>query len=271
MAHALDIQVIPALVHLGSDVYHDGIDLTPEALYAKIKASLVMPTTAVPGIGVYIENYRQAMAAAEAAGEQLEGIVSVHVASRLSGLYSTAEAAARELADTVRIVSVDTGTISMGSGWIAVRAAQMAQTGAGLDEIVAWARAAVPRLTLLALLQTLEYAGRSGRLGKASALLGTLLNIKPIVEVRGGQVLPVEKVRTWNRGVDRLEELARQHAPFESLIVLHTQNEAVAMQFRDRLADLLPGVEIPVGHAGITIGTYAGPGALGIAGIRRSP
>jgi DegV family protein with EDD domain len=154
-------------------------------------------------------------------------------------------------------------------GWGVIAAARAAQSGQPLAAVETAAQSGMNRSALYALLETLDYVYKGGRIGKASALVGSMLSIKPILTIRGGEVFPLERVRTWKKALDRLEELGKSHAPLESLAVIHAGNPEDAQRLAARFADLLPAEQIIVTEAGPVVATYAGPGAVGLMPLSR--
>jgi DegV family protein with EDD domain len=269
IARQLDITIVPANIQFADRSFQDGIGLSRDEFYRRLVLGPDLPTTSAPAAGLFAQTYRDVAARSAAAGHPLEGVVAVHLASRLSGLFNAARLGAEDVSET-QVRLVDSEQVSIGTGLLAIVAARAAQAGLGLDEIVALVGARVPRVRLLALLDTLDYVRRSGRLGPARWLLGTILNIKPIIEVRHGEVLPpVELVRTRGQGLERLVELATELAPFEELAVVHARAPQLAGTLLDRLAVLHPRDQIVCGEVGVTIGTYAGPGAVGFICVQR--
>lgn len=268
LAAALGITVVPANVHFGKETFLDGVSLSRDEFYRRLISGPVLPTTAAPAPGVFAGVYQGLLRQAEAEGQALEGIVSIHVASRLSGLYNAARLGAEALPG-VAIRLVDSQQISIGTGWLAILAGRAAKAGESLDAIVSGLQARVPRLRLLAVVDTLEYVRRSGRLGKAQWLVGTLLSVKPIIEVRFGELLPpLELVRTRSRATERLVEMAARLAPFEEMAVMHAHAPDLGQALLARVTALHPPEQTLFAEVGVTVGSYAGPGAVGIIGIQ---
>ena len=260
MAEKLGITVVPSYIAFGSETYQDGVDLTKQQFYDKLIASRVIPTTAAPPIGAYEEAFsRLAKETAE--------IVSLQLVGRLSALYSLAVIAAQNVSKAlgVRIEVVDTGQVTMGYGWMAVAAAEAARRGETLDQIVALVEEMKPRARVLAILDTLEFVYRGGRTSWAKAMIGTLLHVKPIVEVRLGKVELVERTRTIERSMERLIERIQALGQPERAIVLHTNAPALADRLAKRLQAVYPRWEPLIGQAGVTVASHAGPGAVGVA------
>ena len=258
----LDVTVVPLTVRFGSEEFMDGVDLDPDAFFDRLINGPVLPTTAVPSIGQFAEVY-------ERLGEDADGIVSVHVSSKVSGTYNSAVQASSQAQTACSIEVVDSLQASMGLGLIAVEAASTATGGASLDEVVGAARDAVGRSEVICLMDTLEYLEKGGRIGKAQAMLGALLNIKPIIAVKDGEVHPVDRPRTRAKGIARLKQIAREMAPVTSLCVMYSTADEAAHDLAQELSDLLPEAKSPmVARFGPGLGTYVGPDALGVGLLR---
>ncbi|MFQ6057860.1 MAG: DegV family protein [Anaerolineae bacterium] len=257
----LGITVVPTNVHFGQEVYRDGIDLTSEEFYAKLTQSETLPTTSQPSVGAFEEVYRRL-------GRETKQIISLHIPAAVSGTLNSAYTAAQALPE-LEIAIIDSTQISMALGWLVIAAARAAHQGKGLDEIVALAQEMIPRLRLLAVLDTLEYAHRGGRIGKAQALMGTLLQVKPILQVLDSEVLPVENVRTKRKALQRLVEMIAHMAPLEEAAIIHTHDPGLAQRVREMLAPIHPVDRIPIAEAGPVLGAHAGPGAVGVACVMR--
>ena len=251
------ITVVPSYVMFGMETYRDGVELSRQQFYEKLVAAKVIPTTAAPPPDTYLEVYRRLT-------EETDEIVSIHLASRYSALYSSASIAAADTSGA-RIAVVDSEQITMGCGWLVVAAAEAAQRGASLDEIVALVNAMKPRTRVLAALGTLEYLHRGGRVDWIRAVVGTLLRIKPIIEIRTGEINLAERARTLKRSLERLLALVQELGPLERAIVLHTNAPDLASGFADELQRIHPEWKRSIGPAGVTIASHAGPGAVGVA------
>jgi DegV family protein with EDD domain len=262
MVAALGIAVVPSYVVFGSESYREGVELTKQQFYAKLRTTRVIPTTAAPPPAVYEEIYR-------GLARETDEIVSIHLASRYSGLFSSAAVAARDISGA-RIKVVDSEQVTMGYGWMVVAAAESAQSGASMEEIVALVEGMKPRSQVLAVLDTLEFLHRGGRVGWIRAMIGTLLRIKPIIEVRQGEVNLLERARTLQRSLGRLLERVQALGPLERAIVLHTDAPDLAQSVADELRIAVPGWDPLIHQAGVTIASHAGPGAVGIACVTQA-
>ncbi|HEY1014799.1 MAG TPA: DegV family protein [Herpetosiphonaceae bacterium] len=262
LAKALDIHIIPLQVNFGSESFADGVELTSEQFYGKLEASQALPTTSQPSVGAFEELYRKV-------GGKDQPIVSVHISSKLSGTIRSAQQAVELLPDQ-EIHVVDAEHTTMALGWIAILAARAAKAGKGADEIAAMVAGLPKRTFLYAALDTLRYLEKGGRIGKTRALLGTMLNVKPIIHVSNGEVMPFEQVRTKKKAHARLLDVAREIGPFEELCVLHGRAEEDAKAFAQQLSDVHPAEKIVIAEIGSVVGVHVGPGCIGITGIRKS-
>ena len=268
VAQQWDITVVPCNVHFGDDVYKDGVDMDPDAFYQRLVSSPSLPTTAQPSVNDFLQVYKTF-------SEEGDDVVSVHLAAKFSGtLNSTIQArdalSPSSPAGAGRIEIIDSQSTSMGLGLISLEAARMIKEGASCDQVVEGVQAALPRTHAYFLLDTLEYLQKGGRIGKASAFLGSLLSIKPILECRDGEAHPVERVRTRERGLQKLVEIVNGLAPAKLLSVVHSTVPDEAEALRERFSDLVPKEEIIVSRFGPVVGTYLGPGALGVSLISSS-
>lgn len=264
IAAELDITVVPLLVHMAGESYRDGIDLSGEEFYRKLEATRSVTTTSLPTLASLQEAYRRLTSA----GHE---VVSIHASSNLSGTYNAALMAstADGVADQA-ISVVDTRTITMAEGWVAIRAAQAAREGKSREEIERLAEELSPRAHVLGLLDTLEYVVKSGRLGRLPGTVGTMLNIKPIVTTRRtGEVTIVERIRTRRKAMDRLVEMTAELGPLDALAVMHGADDEGAAQLLEMLKPLNPPEPIVVGHIGAVLGTHVGPRGVGVCCLQK--
>ena len=257
-----DITVLPCYVHFGDDVYKDGVDLVPDDFFRMLVSSSGLPTTAQPSVNDFLQVYR-------ALTGQGHDVVSVHLSEKLSGTLNSATQAKKALEseqpDGPRIEIIDSRLTSAGLGLIALEAAQTAGSGGTWEQVVGQVQGSLVHTNCYFLLDTLEYLQKGGRIGKASAFLGSLLSIKPLLMIKDGEAHPVERLRTRRRGVERLVETARGLAPARHLAVVHSTTPGEAEALRELLRDLVPEGEVLMTRFGPAIGTYLGPGALGVS------
>ena len=268
LTRQLDISVIPVNVQFGSESFLDGVNLSRGEFYRRLVNDRVLPTTSSPSVGAFAQAYREAAERCRARGDEVAGIVSIHLPPGLSAVYNSARLGADEVPD-IPVRLVDSQQVSMGTGLLAISAARAAAQGLGLEEVAKLARDRAPRTYLRAMLDTLEYVRRSGRLGAARWLLGTILRVKPIIGIHHGEVQPpLDLPRTRSRGLESLREMAEGLAPFEELAVVHAQAPDLANELIERMAGIFPRERIVVSETGVSVGTYAGPGAVGFMCIQ---
>lgn len=262
IAQSLGVTVIAQNVHFGEETYKDNVTITPDDFFSMLASSPELPKTSQASPGDFKELYDEL-------GDDADGIVSIHISAKLSGTVNSALQGAA-LTSTERPVEViDSLQASMGLGLNVIAAGKAARRGASLDEIVSAMRDSVERTRCLCLFETLEYLQKGGRIGKAQALLGSLLNIKPMIAIRDGEVRPLSKARTFSKALERMKQEARAFAPFESLAVMYSTTPDLARQVADDLGDALAdGGETYVTQFGPALGVHAGPGAIGIALIQ---
>jgi DegV family protein with EDD domain len=252
--------IIPLCVRLSGVEGREGIDVTSLDIEAALTARRYTASTSRPSPQAFATEYRRLLDAG------VPGIVSVHLSAKLSGTCESALLAAREFGD--RIAVVDSMSTGMGLGFAALAAARTAATGAGLDEVEAMAESVAANTTTLFYVDTLEFLRRGGRIGAASALLGTALAVKPILHVKHGEVVVQERVRTASRALARLIDLAvsATEAPVVDVAVHHLAAGAraveVAEKLRAELGDRLG--ELYTTEVGAVVGVHVGPGLIGI-------
>jgi DegV family protein with EDD domain len=259
-----DITVVPVLAQFGNQTFRDNVDITRDEFYARLIASPEPPKTAAPSVGMFAEVFRELAADGS-------DILSLSVAGALSGTYNATRQAAQLVADA-QIACVDSQTATMPITFLAIAAAEAIRAGKSLDATVALIEELRARSVLYVALETLRYLEKGGRIGRMRALLGTMLSVKPIFQVRNSEVQPIEQVRTWKRVPPRLVELAQARGSFADLAVLYTTTRDPAEQLADlcAAAGMLPRERICVVQAGGVLGTHVGPGAIGLAGILKS-
>ena len=254
----LGVSVVPLTVRFGNEEFRDGIDLTREEFYERRVAAKKLPTTAAPAIGQFVEAF-------EKAGEGADGIVCIVVSSKVSATHNSAVQAVAQLQVDCPIEVVDTLQASMGIGMVVLAAGRAAAEGASMEEVVKITRSAVERCQCFAMLDTLEYLHRGGRIGMAQAFLGSILKVKPMIILTGGEVHPLDRPRTRTKAVARLLQVARDFSPVDELAVIHSTTPDEAATIAGELGSLLPdGREPIVTRFGPVLGVYVGPAALGV-------
>lgn len=263
LAREYDISVIPCFINMGDESYLDGIELSREEFYARLPDYDPPPTTSAPGIGTFVDKYRQLIA--EGASE----IISVHLAARLSNVVNVARLAGESITD-VPVHVIDSGQLTIGTGLLALEAAQAAEAGRNVEDILILITAKAKRIYTIAALDTLEYLRRSGRLSRFQALMGAVMRVKPLLTVYNGTI-HMERVRTRKKAIGWLLEKLDDLRPVEQLVLLHThateEIEALWQQIQPRFPELPRPWFLDVTTA---IGAHLGPAGVGFTCVTAS-
>ncbi len=256
---ARGIPLIPQVVMFGEESYHDDTEIDTATFLAKLKASSTLPKTAAPEPTLYYPIFKEAQAKGES-------VIVVAPSARVSGTVRSAETAAQEFAE-MNIRVIDTQTISCNLGSLVLLADDMAKAGSSADEIVAKLKEMIPRGRIYFLVHTLEYLAKGGRIGGAKKLLAELLEIKPILTIRAGQVEPFEQQRTHKRALARLEEVVHEQCPKSAearLAVMQVEAEEEAQVLAARLGSWMGSGEVPIYELPPAIVTHGGPKTMGV-------
>ena len=252
---AAGITVVPLNVHFGDQVFRDHVDLTTDEFFRRLKASSQLPRTSQPSVGAFEEAYRTLL-------EGGDEIVSVHLSSKVSGTFNSALMAAQSVGDG-KVDVVDSLSTSMALGFMALEAADLARAGRDRQTVTECLRGLVAKARVICVVDTLTYLERGGRIGKARALLGSLLNVKPILQLKDGEVVPLGRARGRPQALNRLVELLERDGKVSRLAIMHGAAKADAEQLRARVASTYPGVDIQLTEIGAVLGTHTGPGVIG--------
>jgi DegV family protein with EDD domain len=256
----LNIPVIPLWLLWGDERFRDGVDIDPPTFYRRLQESKDFPTTSQPSAGEFEDFFRKA-------GADADAIVGIFISSKLSGTVPNAQAAQAQLPElSIRIV--DSLTTSMSMGFIVLAAARAAAAGKSVDEVVAVAEQVRDQVRVLFTVDTLEYLHRGGRIGGAKRLLGTALNIKPLLHLEHGAIEPVGQVRTKRKAVARMLDIAEEQSGGKQIVEASAlyigdpaAGDAIAEQIRERFG-ISTVYSTTVSPA---IGTHVGPGTVGVA------
>jgi len=256
----LDISVVPCIVHFGNKSYRDKMDLTMEDFHRLLAANPKPPTTSNPAPGAFEDVFTRL-------AKTTDQIISIHVGSELSGTWNAARLAAESVKQNfpVDIRVFDSQQLSMAQGWLVILAARLAAKGMNLADIYAAVEAARPRARIIAMLDTLEYAERSGRLRKSAVKVGSMLNVKPLLSLTGGEVVPIGAARTQNGALERLTEMAVEMGLPDEASIVHCYSEVLARRLKRLLMEHMPEDRITISETGPVSGAHVGPGAVCIA------
>ncbi len=251
------IEVVPLKVLFGSETFRDRVDMTDAEFFARLAASSKLPTTSAPSPGEFADAY-QRLASSYA------GCISIHIGAQLSATAEAARVGAQSV-ESFRVEVIDSETVTMPLAFLC----RVAAENATLDDAVAAVKERVPKCRVLALLDTLRYLEMGGRLSRAQAVIGTMLDLKPLLLVKDREIKPVDRVRTRARAIGRMVEFFRDELPIEHVAVMHAQAPAEAEEIASRLRSELHGQEITIGQIGCVLGTHTGPKALGVVYIKK--
>jgi DegV family protein with EDD domain len=251
----LGITVVPVYVRFGEEVYRDRVSISEDEFYERLTHDPVHPSTTQPGPQDFLEVYQKL-------SSEADGIVSIHVSGKLSGTCNSA-LMAKDMLDTgCPVEVVDSETLSMSLGLTAIVAAQMAEAGESLDKVVEAAKQAIPKIHLLALLDTLKYLAKGGRIGKVKALLGSVLSVKPMLAVKDGELVPAGQVRSRAKGIDKLFDFAKNAADIQDLAVVYNTTPDEAQDLAERIGSVFDREKIRMARLGPGLGVHGGPGAM---------
>jgi DegV family protein with EDD domain len=258
-----DIRIVPTYVQFGTEsLADDGVQLTRAGFYQRMVDAPIHPTTSAPPLGETHAIMAQAL-------EDADHVIALTAPAALSGIYNTFRLSANNLG-VERVTLIDSAQLSMGLGWQVLAAAEMAEAGATPVEIQQAIHDLQPHIDVWAALDTMQYLRRSGRVGWATAMVGELFQIKPIVHLRDSAVRSASRARTSRRAFDALVGFAQQAAPLARLAVMHTQNLDGAHRLLEALADIRPAGDVPIVEATPVIGVHVGPDALGLAVVQQT-
>lgn len=256
------IEVIPTILVIEGQQYSDGEGISRNDFYARLPTMKIFPTTAAPSIGEFSARYQKLFDAG------CDHVISIHAASKLTAISSVATQAAQDFPNKITIV--DSGSLSLGIGFQVLAAAESAESGADVEVALSSIADTRRRLHVFAALDTMDFLRRSGRVPAAVAILGGMLNIKPLIELADGQLKPVGAVRTTSQADERMAAFLKAGLPLERLAILHTGAESRARNFLARLMDEsrreLPR-DILMVNVTTVIGAHVGPNGLGFASV----
>jgi DegV family protein with EDD domain len=257
----LDIAVVPCYINFADHSYLDGVEITRKEFYEKLPGLETPPTTSAPAIGSFVKTYN------ELADKGATGILSIHISSMLSGIYNVAQLAS-EAIEKVMVKTFDAGQLSLGTGLVVEAVARAAKAGKSMDQLLKLAKDVASRTFTFAAVDTLKYLQRSGRVSQLKATLGSLLQIKPILQMHQAKI-EMSAARTFHGSMDHLLKILKSIGPVEKLGLVHTNAADRAAELFEQASALLPGEFIPY-SVDVTpvLGAHLGPGTFGFVAIR---
>lgn len=255
LAEERHITIVPLNVHFGDEVYRDQVDITTDEFMARMAESDKLPTTSQPSVGSFEAAFR-----ATGASE----IIAPLLSSRLSGTFQSAQIAAQNLAGEIKVELIDTLNVSYGLGFQVLRAADLADKGLNASTIAQTLRNETGRYHVVFFVETLEHLRRGGRVGKAAQMVGSLLQLRPLLRIDEGQVIPYERTRTRSKAIRALVDFATDNLVPDELAILYNTTPEDARKLAGMLQPVTPDQEVTLVQLGPVIDSHIGPDVLGV-------
>jgi len=255
LVEELGITVVPLYVRFGEEVYRDRVDITEDEFYQRLTRDPIHPSTVQPSPQDFTDVYQKL-------SQEADGIVSIHISSKLSGTCNSALQAREQIETGCSIEVVDSQVLTMGLGLITMSAARLAAAGGSLSQVVEMVNQAIPTIQLLGLLDTLKYLLMGGRIGKARALVGSLLNVKPLLSLHYGETVPAGQARTRSKGINRLFDFVKNAVNIQDVAIAYNTTPDEAQALAERIGSIFDKERIMLARIGPMLGVHMGPGAL---------
>jgi len=258
LAGDLGVTVVPVYVRFGDQVYRDRVDISEDEFYQRLLHDPIHPSTTQPTPQDFADVYQKL-------SQEAEGIISIHLSSKLSGTYNSA-LQGKELVDTkCPIEVIDSQVLTMSLGLLVIAATTIAKSGKNIQQVVEEIKQTIPSIHLLALLDTLKYLALGGRIGKVQALLGSVLSVKPMLTIKDGELVPAGRVRSRIRGINRLVDFVKNAVDIQDMAIVYNTTPDEAQTLVGRMGSIFPKERIRLARLGPALGVHAGPGVLLVA------
>lgn len=258
VAAELGITVVPLNVVFGPQTYRDGIDISTDEFYQRLASNRDLPTTSTPAVNAFTETY-------DRLADEADGILVITIGSKLSATGEAAKKAIEVMEKKCRVEVIPSEMAMMAEGLLVIAAAKAAKSGAKLDELAGLTRRNIPRAEIRLAFDTLEYLKRGGRIGKAQALMGSVLGINPVLGIKDGEVFPYGRERSRSKAIDHLYRFAAGFGKIEEMAVEDATTPDETEQFIGRLGAIYPKERIYRSKVSPVIGTNVGPRVIGVA------
>jgi DegV family protein with EDD domain len=255
LAGELGIRVVPAYLRFGDKTYRDGVDIESDEFYSMLESSPVHAATSQPNPEDFRAAYKEYC-------DTADGIVSIHISSKISGTYNSAVMARKTLESRCHIKVIDSKFNSAGLGLVVMGAARLAQAGASLPEVTKEADRAVNQVRMFGMFETMKYLARSGRVNKTIAMASSFLNVMPLLTFRDGEIVRAGLVRTISKGIDRIYNFVKSNVPISELIIVHSMVADQANRLKQHLIEFIEEEKISIFGLGAGLGVHVGPGVL---------
>jgi len=258
LAKEWDITIVPTYVVFGGKSYRDRLDISEDEVYTRLDHDSVFPTTSVPSPQDFADVYNKL-------ADETDEIISIHLTSKESGVYNSALLGRELVKKKCHIEVIDSLTVAMSCGILAIAAAKEAKAGASLEKVAEVVRESIPRMHLLMVLDTLKYVVRGGRVSKGYGLLGSVLRIKPLLTMRDGKLMLAGVARTRAKAIKRLYDFVEGFPQVSEVAVSYTTSKEEAEALAEQIKANFPDIPLYFTRVGPVLGTHAGPGAMGVA------
>jgi len=262
LANELGIRIVPIYLRFGDKTYRDGVDITKDEFYSMLNSSPVHPATSQPSPEDFTSVYKEYC-------DKTDGIVSIHISSRISGTYNSAMIARETMESQCPIEVIDSKFNSAGLGMVVAAAARMAQKGASFSDVVNEAYTAVNQVSMFGMFETMEYLARGGRVNKAVSMASQFLHVMPLLTFHDGEIVRAGLVRTTSKGMDKICDFVENNVPIGELVIVHSEGAEQVNKLKQRLSEYVQERNISIAELGAGLGVHGGPGVL-LAAIRRS-
>ncbi|TQR17366.1 DegV family protein [Psychrobacillus vulpis] len=259
----LHIHMVPLSVVIGNDTYREEIDISTTEFYEKIRNDRALPKTSQPSLGNFVETF-------EELSKEYDAVISIHLSSGISGTLAGAKQAG-EIVNNLDVYTFDSEVSCMVQGFYVVRAAEMALSGAHPEEILIELNAMKQTTCAYFMVDNLDHLHRGGRLNGIERIIGSVLQVKPILHFQDKVIVPFEKVRTRKKAMKRIADLLQEDAQkYEKLqaTIIHANNENDAIDWKNELEEILPNVQFTISYFGPVIGTHLGEGSMGLGWVK---
>jgi DegV family protein with EDD domain len=254
----LGITVVPLYILFGKDAYKDGVDISEDDFFKRLQSDSIHPSTTQPTPKDFTEVYQRL-------ASEADGIISIHISGKFSGTCNSAIQGAKSVEKEIPIEVVDSQTVTMALGFIVKEAAILAKAGKNQQEVLEEVNKIIPSVHLLILFDTLKYLAKGGRIGKAKSLVGSMLNVKPLLTIQDGELVPSSQVRNRNKGIDKLFDFIKNAGDIQDLAIIHSTTPGEAQSLAERASSIVPKELVNVTSLGPVLGVHGGPGVLAVA------
>ncbi|MEE9198961.1 MAG: DegV family protein [Dehalococcoidia bacterium] len=258
LAGELGITVVPAYVRFGEQVYRDRVDISEDEFYQRLVSDPTHPSTEPPTPQDFASVY-------EELSQEADGIVSIHVSSKLSATFNSALQGRKLVETECPIEVVDSQLVTMGLGMLVTAAHTLASSGEGMEQVAEGARRTIPSIHMLGLLDTIRYLSLGGRIGWAKTLLGSVLSVKPMIAMEDGELEQAGRVRSRAKGIDGLFHFVENARDIQDLAIVYSTTHDEAQALAERMGPIFPAEQIRLARLGPALGAHAGPGILFVA------